>query len=201
MIYYSYMTLPQTYIFFGRSGSGKGTQAVLLKEYIESQGRKVLYIETGEELRSFSDSDNYTAKRTKETIEGGDFMPVFMPIWIWTNKFVKEYDGTQDLILDGVARRKGEASALDSALKFYECKNINIINVVISRDEAFKRLRLRSRNDDSDAGIWKRLDWYERDVPDVLNYFKEIDGYIYHEIDGERSIEDIHEDIKKMVCS
>lgn len=56
---------PQTFIFFGPSGSGKGTQARLLIEYLEKKDpeRKTVYIETGRRFRDFITEASYTAKK------------------------------------------------------------------------------------------------------------------------------------------
>ena len=57
--------MSQAYLFYGKAGSGKGTQAVELKKTLESEGRKVLYIETGELFRKFvASSQSFAAKRT-----------------------------------------------------------------------------------------------------------------------------------------
>ena len=74
---------PQTYIFFGRSGSGKGTQAELLIKYLQEQKREVLYIETGRVFREFMEQDSYSARLTREMLSGGGLLPVFLPVWIW----------------------------------------------------------------------------------------------------------------------
>lgn len=190
---------PLTIIFFGRSGSGKGTQASLLIEKLKQEGRNTLYIETGKEFRSFIEESNLTAKITKEVVNRGDFMPEFMPIWLWCDQLVRKFDGTQDLVLDGMARRPHEAPILDSALKFYGRTQVHVIHMNVSRQWSTERLLSRGRNDDEEEKIKRRLDAYDRDVLPVLEYFKERKGYQFHDINGERSIEEIHADIMSAV--
>src|SRR3989344_985591 len=63
MFHVTFYMSPQTIIFFGRSGSGKGTQARLLEEYLrknDSSKRGVIYIETGARFRQFI--KEYTGK-------------------------------------------------------------------------------------------------------------------------------------------
>jgi len=61
---------PQAFIFFGRSGSGKGTQAKLLVEALkEKTGREVLYVETGQRFREFKTGETLSSELTKEVIE------------------------------------------------------------------------------------------------------------------------------------
>jgi adenylate kinase family enzyme len=65
---------PKTFIFFGPSGAGKGTQARILIDHLQSVDpeRKTLYIETGRRFREFMTEASFTSMKTKELIEGGD---------------------------------------------------------------------------------------------------------------------------------
>ncbi len=186
---------PLTIIFFGRSGSGKGTQANLIIEKLKQENRATLYIETGKEFRSFTEESNLTAKLTKEVMNRGDFMPEFMPIWLWCDQLVRKFDGVQDLVLDGMARRPHEAPILDSALKFYGRNEVFVIHMNVSREWSKTRLIARGRGDDHDAQIERRLDAYDREVIPVLEYFKERKGYTFLDINGERTIEEVHADV------
>lgn len=188
---------PQTYIFFGRSGSGKGTQAQFLIDHLEANNRKSLYVETGREFRDFMGQSNHTAALTKKVITDGELVPVFVPVWIWAEKFVRFFDGTQDLILDGLARRMTEAPVLDSALKFYGRDNCKVLHVNVSREEAKRRLMGRGRPDDTDEdAINERLAWYDRDVLDVMDYFADKKGYEFIDINGEQPREEVFAEIK-----
>ncbi len=190
------MLQPATFIFFGKSGSGKGTQAHLIQKMLEEQGRSVLYIETGKELRAFTESHaGYSAERTREIMNNGDFLPGFMPIWVWANRLVQDGNQSQDLILDGLARKFSEAPILDSALKFYGRQNVYIVHINVSRQWSLDRLIARQRVDDTVERIDRRLAAFEHEVPMVLDYFREKKGYGYIEVNGERSIEEVHADI------
>ena len=107
-----------TVVFFGRSGSGKGTQADLLIKYLEQKYSeyKVLYVETGARFREFQKTDNYTAAKVKEVTVAGKFLPPFLPIWNWTGFLVEHFTGTEHLIFDGVCRQAGGGS--DSRFRF-----------------------------------------------------------------------------------
>lgn len=191
-------TPSRAYIFFGRSGSGKGTQAELLIRYLEDHQQPVLYIETGVEFRSFINQENFTATRTKAALERGELLPVWLPVWLWAEKLVRGFDGTQALVLDGLARRMTEAPVVDSALKFYGIQDCKVININVSRIEAKNRLMSRGRPDDTEEEkIQRRLDWYDRDVLDVMDYFADKKGYDFIDINGEQPVEDVFNDIKK----
>ncbi|MFH1823474.1 MAG: nucleoside monophosphate kinase [archaeon] len=189
----------KSFVFFGRSGCGKGTQVKLLLDLLESQGREVLYIETGSKFREFIQSNNYSGKLAGDILKEGGLIPVFLPIWIWTEIFVKSFSGKEDIILDGVCRRKEEAIALDSLFDFYKIEKPNIIVMNVSKDWSFQRMMERKRTDDTPEKIQNRLNWYEKDVLPSIEYFKNKDKskYNFIEINGEQTIEDVHKDIIK----
>lgn len=189
---------PKTYIFYGSSGSGKGTQASLLKKYLEKGDREneTLYIETGLHLREFIKSDNYSSKLTKNLLENGKLLPEFLPIWIWTDFFVKNFKtGKEHLILDGLARRVDEAPVLDNALKFYGREKPEVIILNVSHEWGVKRLLERGRHDDNKADIKRRIEWYDSNVVPTIQFFRNNSDYLVHEINGEQTIEQVHEEI------
>ena len=66
------------YLLYGKSGSGKGTQAQLLKDYLESQGKTVIYIETGKLFREFSAAhQDFMGDHVRSVIDAGKLMPAF----------------------------------------------------------------------------------------------------------------------------
>jgi len=187
---------PQTFIFFGKSGSGKGTQVKLLGEYLEkTSNAKPLLIETGQGFRDFINSNSYTATLTKNVLDNGGLLPVFLPVWLWTDSFIKQYDGTQHLLLDGVCRRPAEAPVLDSALKFYNQKNPIVIYINVSDSWSFERMKERGRKDDTDEYIKSRLSWFDWHVVPAMSYFHEHPDYTFIEVNGEQSVESVHQEI------
>ncbi len=184
-------------VFFGRSGCGKGTQAKLLAKYFESQGREVIYVETGSTFREITKQDNLLGKNVNNILSNGFLIPVFLPIWIWTGIIVQKFTGNQDMIFDGVCRRKEESVALDSLFDFYKIDNPNIILMNVSKDWSYTRMMERKRADDTPEKIQNRLDWYEKDVIPSVDHFRNRSEYNFIEINGEQSIEKVHEDIIK----
>ncbi|MFZ2149865.1 MAG: nucleoside monophosphate kinase [Minisyncoccia bacterium] len=184
-------------VFFGRSGCGKGTQAKLLADVLRAQSREVLYTETGSQFREFMKTNNYSAKLVGEILKEGGLIPVFLPIWIWTELLVKNYSGTEDMVLDGVCRRMEESVALDSAFDFYKIEKPNIVLINVSEDWSYTRMMERRRADDTPEKIKNRLAWYEKDVLPAVEYFRNRPGYNFVEINGEQPIENVHKDIIK----
>lgn len=186
---------PQTYIFYGRSGSGKGTQAELLIKKLEASQDRVVYIETGARLREFIKEVGLTQELTSQVMNAGGLLPSFLPIWIWTHTFVRNLNGKEHLILDGLARRAYEAPILHEALKFYNRSNPVVVVINVSRAWSKERLLARGRVDDKGIDIEKRLDWYESNVLPTIDFYRNNDYYTVLDIDGEQPIEKVHADI------
>ncbi|MDP2593077.1 MAG: nucleoside monophosphate kinase [bacterium] len=192
------MESPSAFLFFGPSGSGKGTQANLIKEYLEkNSGRKSIYIETGGLARKFNEKDGYTNKLTREVLEHGGLFPEFFPIWIWSSFIIDNFTGEENLIADGLSRRVAEAPILANALEFYRFKPIFVIFINVNREWSFKRLTERGREDDTESSINRRLDWYYQNVVPAIAYFEENQNksMVFFEINGEQTVEKVHEDI------
>lgn len=189
---------PQTFIFFGPSGCGKGTQAKLLQEELKKRDpdRKIIYIETGQKFRELSQSQTFTAGKLKELMQQGGLAPVFLPIWAWTEELMKNIGtGDEHLFFDGVSRRLVEANVLDSALKFYGRKNLTVISFEVSDEWAKKLMRGRGRMDDTEEEMNKRLAWYKENTIPAIEYFKNDPDYKFVSIDGEHTVEEVQKQI------
>ena len=194
---------PRTFIFFGLSGAGKGTQTKLLIEYLSKMDdeNEALYLSTGSLFRSFMESGTYTGNKVKEILGEGGLIPEFLPIWLWTgylNDSIKT--NKEHIIFDGVARRLAEAPVLQSALQFYNRETTtDVIFITLSRALAIERLLARGRYDDNIDDINTRLDWFESNVRPAIEYFKNESKTRFHEINGEGSTEDVFQNILKSV--
>lgn len=194
---------PITALFYGVSGAGKGTQAELLTKYLEldsSAPSPVLYVETGEALRGFIRTEGYSQKLTSETLSRGNLLPSFMPIFIWATALVEQFTGKEHLVLDGLARRVMEVPILDAALMFYSRSDYHVFVLDISDEVALDRLRLRARGDDesNEQGMKNKLIWYRENVAPCISTFENMGRQVHH-INGEQSIEQIHQDILEVL--
>ncbi|MEK7163481.1 MAG: nucleoside monophosphate kinase [Patescibacteria group bacterium] len=192
---------PITCVFFGKSGSGKGTQAALLMKTCErlDPKNKFIYVETGQRFRNFVDgSGTYTAGLTRKVMRAGALMPAFIPIWTWAGLLVDEITtGREHMVFDGVSRHEDEAPVLDSALQFYKREKPAILFLDIHHKEAKKRLLKRGRHDDKKEKIAERLRWFEADAMKAVRYFEKHPYYNFVKINGDQTIEKVHEDILK----
>ena len=182
----------------GRAGSGKGTQAEELKKYLEYKDqREVYHLESGQRFRDFIKEDSYASRLSNELNTLGKLQPEFLAVWAWVGELVRNLKENLHLIVDGTPRRLKEAEIFTNAMKFYKRPPISVVYLKVSDENSIERMKERGRADDkSIETIKERLSWFDRDVLPVIEYFKENpDIYTVYEIDGEKSIEDVHNDI------
>ncbi len=188
-----------TVIFIGPSGSGKGTQAGLLKDRIhrlDADKRQILYVETGPKFRDFIKGDNYSANLSKEVSNKETRQPDFLACWLWGEALVSELKEDMHLVFDGAPRSLPEAMIMNTAITFYNREKPAVIYINVSRKWSEERLLGRGRLDDRDmAKINERLNWFEEDTRPALEYFKKNNLYKFIEINGEQPIEKVHADI------
>lgn len=190
---------PTTVIFFGKSGSGKGTQATLLLKTFERLDpvNKTIYSETGQKFRNFfATNEFFVANRIKETLAAGKFLPAFLPIWTWTQAFMDDLKtGKEHIVFDGVCRRPEESIIFDMALQFLERGTPVVILLDVHHNEVTKRLLKRGRYDDKHEKIAERLSEFDRTGMPAVEYFKKSPNVKFVTINGDQPIEKVHEDV------
>ncbi len=192
---------PQTFIFIGRSGSGKGTQAKLLQNHLKQvdPSKEILYIQTGWELREFIQGGSFTQKASKVLYDAGGLQPEFIAVYTWVNVLVNKYTANEHLVFDGTPRRHHEAGVLDSIFNFYKLDKAHVIYIDVKKEESVERLLARKRVDDSRENIEERLSWFDRDVMPAIDFYRNNPSYNFHHINGEQSVEAVHADILKVI--
>jgi len=189
---------PQAFIFIGRSGCGKGTQADLLMTHlcqIGDKSCKTLHIESGTLLREFSLGNNYTQKKIKTVLSSGTLVPESMIVSLWTGYIIDNFTGNENLVFDGTPRKLREAQLLDDALHFYGIQKPVVICLNVSSDWSEKRLISRARKDDTPDAIKRRLEWFETEVTKTIDYYRNNPYYNFVDINGEQPIEDVQNEI------
>jgi len=208
-------------ILFGKSGSGKGTQAELLQKKFGLE-----YIGSGDLLRARAKKEDFTGRKIAQILITGDLIPtpVIFKLWLDKTEELKNKKNLRGLVMDGNPRKILEAYLIDQTLDWYGWdKNVKIFLVDISDKEAIWRLTKRrickkckeiipfvgsfrkikkcpecggqlvQRNDDTIEAVKKRLSWFKTDVQPIVNYYRQAGRLI--KINGEQSIEAVFQDI------
>jgi adenylate kinase len=189
---------PQTFVFFGQVGSGKGTQIKLLTEFLKNKnGLETVYAGTGEGFRQLINSGEYTGELVNELVSHGVLVPDFLTNAVFINVLVSQLSTEKYLIADGYPRTVAQSKVFEEIMSFFRRDKVNIIYIELSEAEAMKRNLLRGRADDTKEGLAKRFEEYVNNVVPAMNYFKDKKNYEIYTINGEQSVEAVHQDIIK----
>lgn len=189
----------QTFIFIGRSGCGKGTQADLIQKMLKGDNPEtpIYYLESGARFREFIQNGTYSSNLSKEIYESDRRQPDFLAVWNWSHLFVDALTGKEHLVIDGTPRSLPEAKILDTAMKFYKREKPYVIHINVSRKWSEEKLLARGRKDDATLQkIDQRLNWFDSDVSPALEYYRSRPDYQFIEVNGEQAIEKVFADIK-----
>jgi adenylate kinase len=194
------MDKKQAFIFFGNSGSGKGTQANMLEDKLRAiDTREVLQVGTGARFRELINREGYVAKRAAKVTSEGGLQPVFLSVWNWAGALIDELNDNTHLILDGSPRRRREPPILETAFDFLEYDDVHVIYLAVPEKEVRERMAERGRDDDQDEKITRRIAWFNEYVIPMLEYYKSSDRYKYHHIDGSKHIDEVFDEIIEKV--
>jgi adenylate kinase len=193
------MNTPYTFVFFGIVGSGKGTQVELLQKYLKDNNlaEDIVLASPGVGYRKLISDGYYTGHIVKESLEKGYLQPDFLTNGLVVNTLAFDMKENSCIFADGYPRTLPQAEAFENILKYYNRTNTHIIYIEVGKEEALKRMKLRGRSDDTDEGIARRFDEYVNNVLPAMKYFEGKPGYTLHTINGEQSIEEVHQDILK----
>src|SRR6185312_3735876 len=145
----------QTFLMMGRPGSGKGTQAKLLADKVGA----TVY-SSGARLREMAKTGTYFGNRTKEVMERGDLMPIWVSQYLFEEALIK-LEPQDKIVFEGSAR------IVDEAMRFHEaCVWLDRPYVAIYLDapeeklkeRLLKRAGIEGRADDNAAALQERFD-------------------------------------------
>lgn len=190
----------QTVIFIGPQGSGKGTQIAKLDARLREADarRRVVDIQTGRRFRALAAKhETFAERKIAASLDSGALQPDFLVGVLWGQAMLDQLDPLSHLLIDGFPRRKEQIPELESALEFFERKTLTIINLDTPEEVVRERMQGRARPDDTPESIEERLCWYRTETPPVLEYYRNRPNTRVIDIDGTKSIEDVHADIVK----
>lgn len=174
-------------ILMGIQGSGKSTQGNLLSEKL-----KAPYLSTGHIFRDLAKEKTSLGRYIKETMNAGYLIPDNKTLEI-VNDYLSRPEYKNGYILDGFPR------TIEQVQKFKE-KIDKVFYFRVSDKEALWRLSYRNdetRDDETLAAIRRRIEQFHKFTEPVLDYYRKKSVLV--ELDGEESIEDIHQGIMQHI--
>lgn len=170
-------------IIIGIQGSGKSTQGNLLSEKL-----KVPYLSTGHIFREMAKEKTKIGRYIKEIMNAGFLIPDKKTISI-VEEYLSRNEYQNGYILDGFPRTLTQAKAFKEKID-------HVIFLNVSDREALWRLSYRNgeaREDETLPAIRRRIELFYQVTKPVLEYYRK--KRLLREINGEKSIEEIHKEI------
>ena len=176
-------------ILIGIQGAGKSTQGNLLRDKLN-----IPYLSTGHIFREMAKEKTPLGRYIKEIMNAGFLIPDEKTVEI-VSEYLKRPEYEKGYILDGFPRTLEQVKMFKNGID-------KVIYLKVSDREALWRLSYRNSDDREDetlAAIRKRIELFHELTKPVLEHYQE-EGVLV-EIDGEKSIEDIHKEILERLKS
>lgn len=175
-------------VLLGPPGSGKGTQAALLRDRLD-----IPHISTGDLLRNAVQQQTELGRKAKSYMDAGDLVPDALMLGLIEER-LGEPDVANGFILDGYPRNLAQAEALDEVLERIGQPVDLAISVTVDEGEIVDRLSGRAveegRSDDTEDVIRNRLRVYAEQTAPVAGHYAER-GQL-REVDGMGSVEEVN---------
>jgi adenylate kinase len=178
-------------VFIGPPGSGKGTQAQRLKDYLD-----VAHLSTGEMLRDPRYASTRAGLEAREAMEAGRLVPDDVVIDIVRER-LKEADCDKGCLFDGFPRTLSQAEALDQLLSESGRPLKLVLELQVDEKLLVDRLLQRGRTDDKAETIEERFRQYQRLTQPLLDYYRR--RGILRSVDGNGSTEEVFSQIVQAV--
>lgn len=206
-------------VLLGAPGSGKGTQAQMLRDE-----HHVPHISTGDMLREAVASGTRLGQKAKAVMEAGDLVSDDLMLGIIEERLAQA-DAADGFILDGFPRTRRQAADLEELLGQLAAPLDAAVLMDVDADVLMKRLtgrrtcsktgkllniyfspqneidecledggELIQRDDDNEETIANRLDVYRKSTAPVIEYYKARDGLTV--VDGNGNIEDVYQRLR-----
>jgi len=184
-------------VIIGPSGGGKGTQAKLIADEYN-----LTHISMGDLLREQINSGSDLGVKIDSLVKAGKWVPDELVIDVLRPRLEEAMD--KGFILDGFPRAQKQIDMLDKILQEKKT-DLDVVLFLSIRPEIILARREKvvksggkfqeGRSDDDPEIFKKRFQSYLDTIDPILEEYKK--RGILMEIDGERSVEDIFEDIKR----
>lgn len=172
-------------ILIGIQGSGKSTQGTLLSKTLG-----VPYLSTGHIFRRMAQERTPLGRQIKVVMNAGLLISDAKTLKI-VSEYLSRKEYQKGYILDGFPRTLGQVKAFKNGID-------KVIYLKITDKEALWRISGRdgeAREDETLMAVRKRIDSFHKFTEPVLEYYKKKGTLL--EINGEQSVDKIHEEIMR----
>lgn len=183
------------FLIIGAPGSGKTTDA----ELIAAKHDSITHYSTGDMFRAEVATGSELGKTLDKFMSAGNLVPIEVAIKTIVNAIKNA--PTDVVVIDGYPRSLEQMEELDKYLVSEdEVKLVNVIEVEVSEDVACDRVLGRSRGADDSVEVFNnRMKVYTEPLEVIQNFYSEKE--LLKKIDGERSIEEIVEEMDSFIQS
>lgn len=206
-------------VMLGNIGTGKGTQGKLI-----SENYKIPFISTGDIFRENIQNNTPLGLKVKSILNEGKLVDDELVNEIVFDKI----KNLESFVIDGYPRTLNQAESLENFLNNFQRKVDFVFNFLVSEDIIIKRLtgrricpkcgriyniyfykpekdeicdfdgeKLIQRDDDKLEVVNKRIDEFIKNTMPLVDFYKK--RSILKEINGEKSVEDVFNSIKRIL--
>lgn len=174
-------------VLLGAPGSGKGTQAKLLKKEFN-----IPHISTGDLLRGAIADKTELGLAAKIVMDKGQLVNDDIVLGMLKQRLAQA-DAKKGFILDGFPRNLVQADMLDKLLEEINMPAQHAILIAVDPEEVVgriaKRAEIEGRTDDTQEVVRDRIKIYEKETAPVVDHYKQHD--ILSEVLGTGTIEQV----------
>ena len=176
-------------ILFGKPGSGKGTQASLIKNKYN-----LVHISTGDVFRKNMSNKTDLGMLAKGYMEKGELVPDEVTVNMLKEE-LEDHLPCEGFIFDGFPRTSYQAEKLDALLTKYSLNIHLTIALDVDNETLIKRLLNRGKSsgradDQSEDKINKRLQEYDKKTKPLIEFYTKQNKY--KSINGIGEMDDIN---------
>ncbi len=175
-------------VLLGPPGSGKGTQAEVLKDQLS-----VVHISTGVLLRKAVAAGTPLGIKAKSAMDAGELVSDELMLDLIEERLGGE-DVVSGFILDGFPRNQVQAKALDQMLSELGQPLQAALAMTVDEEEIIARLARRAaeegRSDDTEDVIRNRMRVYREQTAPITDHYRR--QGLLREVDGMGSIEEVN---------